>query len=106
MTGKDNVLSMIGLATKAGKISSGEFSVEKSVKAAQAHLVIVAEDASDNTRKMFSNMCTYYNVPICVFGTKEELGHWVGKAQRASICILDEGFAKSVLKKISLNMEV
>ena len=97
---------MLGLAAKAGKIVSGEFSTEKAVKSAQGHLVIIAEDASDNTKKMFRNMCTYYKVPMNIFGTKEELGHWIGKAQRASICILDEGFAKSVQKKISLNMEV
>ena len=40
------------------------------------------------------------------FGTKEELGRWTGKTYRASICILDEGFARALTKKISLNMEV
>jgi len=97
---------MIGLAARAGKVVSGEFSTEKAVKSSKAHLVIVAEDASENTRKMFRNMCTYYDVPYQEYGTKDELGHWTGKEMRASICILDEGFARSVLKKISLNMEV
>ncbi len=106
MTQKDRVLSMLGMAAKAGKIESGEFSTEKAVKGGRGRLVIVAEDASDNTKKMFTNMCKYYKVPFVVFGTKEELGHWIGKAYRASICILDEGFAKAVLKKINLNMEV
>ena len=106
MISKDKALSMIGLAARAGKLVSGEFSTEKAVKPSKAHLVIVARDASDNTRNMFENMCDFYKVPICVFGTKDELGHWVGKEQRASICILDEGFAKSISEKISLNMEV
>ena len=106
MTQRDRVLSMLGLAAKAGKIESGEFSTEKAVKKGLGQLVIVAEDASDNTKKMFRNMCEYYKVPMVIFGTKEELGHWIGKAYRDSICILDEGFAKSVLKKINLNMEV
>ena len=106
MTQKDRVLSMLGMAAKAGKVESGEFSTERAVKKGRGRLVIVAEDASDNTKKMFKNMCDYYKVPLVVFGTKEELGHWIGKAYRASICILDEGFAKAVLKKINLNMEV
>jgi len=106
LTTRDKVLSMIGLAARAGKVVSGEFSTEKAVKSSKAHLVIVAEDASENTRKMFRNMCTYYDVPYQEYGTKDELGHWTGKEMRASICILDEGFARSVLKKISLNMEV
>lgn len=106
MTLKDRILSMLGLAMKAGALVSGEFAVEKAVKGGRGCLVIVAEDASDNTKKMFTDMCHYYEVPLQIFGTKEELGHWTGKAYRASICILDEGFAKSVNKKINLNMEV
>lgn len=106
MTQRDRVFSMIGLAEKAGKVASGEFSTEKAVKSYKGHLVIVAEDASNNTKKMFRDMCQYYEVPMVEFGSKDELGHWIGKAYRASICILDEGFAKSIKKKISLNMEV
>ena len=106
MTQRDRVLSMLGMAARAGRIESGEFSTEKAVKTGRGRLVIVAEDASGNTKKMFTNMCKYYEVPLVIFGTKEELGHWIGKAYRASICILDEGFAKAVLKKINLNMEV
>ncbi len=106
MTQKDKILSMLGMATKAGKVVSGEFSTEKAVKSGQAYLVLVAEDASDNTKKNFSDMCNYYDVPMKSFGSKEELGHWVGKAMRASVCILDEGFAKSIQKKINLSMEV
>ena len=101
MTQNSKVLSMLGLAAKAGKVASGEFSTEKEVKSGNACLVIVAEDASDNTKKLFRNMCKYYEVPMEICATKEELG----KAYRASICILDEGFAKSIVKKISLNME-
>ena len=59
---QDKILSMLGLAEKAGKIASGEFSTEKAVKSHQAFLVIVANDASGNTKKMFQNMCAFYQV--------------------------------------------
>ena len=85
MTQNSKVLSMLGLAAKAGKVASGEFSTEKEVKSGNACLVIVAEDASDNTKKLFRNMCKYYEVPMEIFATKEELGQWIGKAYRASI---------------------
>lgn len=49
----DKALSMIGLATKAGKIASGEFAVESAVRKGKAVLVIIASDASDNTKKSF-----------------------------------------------------
>ena len=47
-------LSLIGLAAKAGKVVSGEFATEKAVKGRTAYLVLIAEDASENTRKKFS----------------------------------------------------
>ena len=92
---------MIGLSAKAGKASSGEFAVEKAVKSGSAYLVIVAEDASDNTRKKFGDMCKYYETPIMFFGTKEELGKVLGKEYRASLAILDENFAKGIEEKIN-----
>jgi ribosomal protein L7Ae-like RNA K-turn-binding protein len=102
---QDKVLSLIGLATKAGNIASGEFSTEKAVKEGKANLVIVAEDASDNTKKLFTNMCTFYKVPIYFYGLKTELGHAMGKEFRASLALLDKGFANAVIKKLDTNVE-
>ena len=85
---------------KAGKLVSGEYPVEKAVKEMKAYLVVIADDASDNTKKHFSDMCQFRNIPIRFFGAKEELGKKIGKAYRASIAITDEGFAKSILKKV------
>lgn len=96
------MLSYIGLATKAGKVSSGEFSTEKAVKDGKARLVIVAEDASDNTKKMFTNMCSFYQVPICFISAKEILGHAMGKQIRASLSVNDEGFAKAIIKQLDV----
>lgn len=97
---QSKIFSSLGLATKAGKTQSGEFSTEKSVKSFKAFLVIVAEDASDNTKKMFTNMCTYYEVPCVIYGTKADLGHAMGKEMRASVAITDEGFAKMIQKQL------
>ena len=102
MTQNSKVLSMLGLAAKDGKVASGEFSTEKEVKSGNACLVIVAEDASDNTKKMFTNMCTYYKVPICYFGGKDELGHAMGKEMRASLAVVEEGLAKAIVKQMNM----
>ena len=102
------IYSMLGLATKAGKIVSGEFMTEKAVKSGSAWLVIVSEEASDNTKKMFTNMCRFYKVPLHIFGTKEDLGASMGKEFRASAAIIDQGFAKAIQEKLVniSNMEV
>ena len=98
MDNRGKIFGMLGLAAKAGKVQSGEFSTEKSVKSGKAFLVIVSEEASENTKKMFRNMCTYYKVPYYEFGGKEELGHALGKEMRASLAIQDEGFSKAIVK--------
>lgn len=98
---KKQVMSLLGLATKAGYVASGEFSTEKAVKEGKACVVIVAEDASENTKKMFRNMCTFYNVPIYDFGEKTELGHAIGKEFRASLSINEQGMARSIEKYLN-----
>ncbi len=64
--------------------------------------MIVSEEASNNTKKMFTNMCTYYKVPICFFGRKGELGHSMGKEMRASLAVVDEGLAKAIVKQMNI----
>ena len=61
---QNRILSLLGLATRASAVVSGEFMTEKAVKEGRARLVIVGTDASDNTKKNFLNMCAYYHVQI------------------------------------------
>ena len=100
MKNNNKVLSLLGLATKAGKVASGEFSTEKSVKTGKGFLVLVADDASQNTRKKFQNMCDFYEVPIYFIANQEELGRFCGKEVRASLAVQDENFAKAMLKEL------
>ena len=95
---QNKILSMLGLATRSRNVVSGEFMTEKAVKNKTAQLVIVADDASDNTKKQFSDMCSFYKVPIYFYADKELLGHAMGKAMRASLAVTDAGFSKSLIK--------
>ena len=96
----NKALSMLGLAMKAGRVMSGTFMVEKAVRAGKAYMLICAVDASDNAKKNFRNMCGFYRVPYFEYGTKEELGHAVGKGMRVSLVVTDAGFAKSLKKHL------
>lgn len=96
---KNKILSLLGLATRSRNVVSGEFMTDKAVHEGKAKLVIVATDASDNTKKEFSDMCKYYKVPYYEFATKDELGHSMGKEMRASVAVIDDGFAKSIIGK-------
>ena len=63
------VLGSLGLAMKAGDVVSGEFMTEKAIREGIARLVIVAKDASGNTKKKFADSCHFYHVPYV--GTKK-----------------------------------
>ena len=97
----DKVLSLLGLAKKAGKLKGGEYCVETEVKKGRAKLVIVAEDASDNTKKSYTDMCSFKKVPVIFYGNKESIGKCIGCEERAAVVLTDEGFANAVNKQIS-----
>lgn len=94
----DKILSLLGIAAKAGSVASGEFQTEKAVKDGKAYLVFAAGDASANTKKKFEDMCAYYKVPYHVYADRDRLGHCIGKEFRASVAVTNEGLAKSLIK--------
>lgn len=99
------VYALLGLAKKAGRLVAGEDTCIRAIKSRSAFLVIVAEDASDNTKKEFVDACSYRNVDCLFFGQKVLLGKYIGKELRSVIAILDKGFAKA-LKKIINNCSI
>ena len=90
----------LGIAKKASKLVSGEGNCEKTLKSGKTRLVIVAEDSSDNTKKKFYDMCKYRGIAIEYFGSKENLGRYLGKGDIAVLCIIDDGIAKKLQQMI------
>lgn len=99
----NKLLSLLSLATKAGKTKSGSFQTEQAVKTGAAYLVIVSEEASGNTKKKFSDMCSFYEVPIYFYGDKDTLGHAMGKEFRICAAVTDAGFADGIIRQIKAN---
>lgn len=97
MMPKEKQLNLLGLAVKAGKLITGEELTIKAIQRNEAKLVIVAETASDNTREKLMNKCKYYNVPLDIAFSADEISAAIGKSR--SICAFTEkGFADSYLK--------
>ena len=96
----DKAMNMISMAMKAGKLVSGEFACEQAIKDGSGCLCVIATDASENTKKSFSNSCEFYGIKYIEYGTKESLGHAIGKEYRASIVVCDENLSLSILDKI------
>lgn len=100
----NKVYSLLGLAMKGGRLVSGEYQTEEAVKKKKAKLVIVSEDASDNTKKLFHDKCFFYEVPIYEYGKKEDLGRAIGKDLRSSLAICDDGLATAVKGQLETKM--
>lgn len=105
---ENKALAMISIAAKAGKVVSGGFLCEKAIQEGNAYLIIIAENAAKNTRKKFTDKCTYYKVPYVIFGDSNVLGNRIGKESRMTLALTDMGLAKQVANKldVSMSMEV
>lgn len=97
---QNKVFSLLGLAMRGHRVVSGELQTLEAIKKGTAVLVILAEDASENTRKLFTDKCSFYEVEVVTYGTKEQLGRAIGKDERSSVGICDEGLAKAVVDKM------
>ncbi len=98
---ENRIYQMIALCQKARKLVAGEFAAKQAVIQKQALMVIVASDASNNTKKLFKDKCVYRTIPCVEWGTKDQLGKILGKEMRAVIAIVDEGFAKRIGEMLS-----
>ncbi len=92
------IKNLLTLAAKSGNLVSGDGICINYLKKDAVRLVILAEDASENTKKKFEDKTSYRNVPIRYCGNKEQLGNTIGKSSRTIIAITDKGFAESILK--------
>lgn len=90
---ENKIYSFIGLAKKAGAVLAGEGIVRASIKRRKAFLVILAKDASPNTKRKIETALYNSNITMLEFGYKEKLGHILGKVQYSVVAIIDSGFA-------------
>lgn len=97
---KQQALNLLGLAKRAGRLVTGEGFVLDAIRDQSAKLVLVASDASANTRKKFSDKRDFYAVPISFALSAEELTDAIG-SQRSLIAVQDNGFAKKLLKLLT-----
>jgi len=98
----NNVLSLIGLAKKAGRVEAGEEPVGAAARARDARLILLAEDAADNTVRRASHFaeagaCLLTKIPA----DKDALGRAVGRTSCAMLAVTDVGFAEAIAKKLA-----
>lgn len=92
--------SALGFAMKAGKVRSGELAAQKALKAGRAFVAVLDENASEQTKKHWSEMCNNAEVPL-VF--TEGVGRAIGREAHMIASVTDSGFAKMILRSINEN---
>lgn len=97
---KNKILSLLGIILRSGNLVSGDDTTLCDLKKGKIKLIIIANDASENTKKAFKDKSEYRNVPYIIEFTKEELGKSIGKSSRAVIGIKNDQFATKI-KEIS-----
>ncbi len=100
--GSDNILSLVGLALRAGRLEVGEEPVGAVCRACGCRLILVARDASDNScrrvrRFADAGQCLWISVPY----SKEELGGAVGRTACAMMAVTDIGLAEAIVRKLA-----
>lgn len=85
----------LGLAAKAGKVKSGDFTVEKILKSGQTQLVLLDTEASAATEERYGRTCERLGVRLMrVTG----LGEAIGKAGRIVAAVTDRGFEMMIVR--------
>ena len=97
---QSKTVSLIGLAMKAGKAAGGEYAAETTIRQGKASLVILSEDASDNTVRKFSGMAASHKVPAVRYLSKTGLGQCIGKGERSCLVITEEALAEKIAQQI------
>lgn len=98
------LLSLLGLAKKAGRLSVGTENTIESVRKGKSVLVVASERASEGTKKLINDKTAYYKTEaVFIPVDTEAFGKAFGKTATACVSVNDQGFASAVKKILGGN---
>lgn len=99
----EHILSMIGLAKKAGLVEIGEEPVGAAARAKHARVILVAEDAgASSVRRAYSFAQSGACLCLTIGASKDALGSALGRTSCAMAAVTDIGFAEAIVKKLAV----
>ncbi|MBV5338596.1 MAG: DUF448 domain-containing protein [Deltaproteobacteria bacterium] len=97
----DRIIGLIGLANKAGLVTSGGSMVLDALRGkAKPGLIIVATDVSEAIGGKIIYAAAAHHVPHRIGVTKDDFGAILGKAPRSAIAVASGGFVAQLVKAI------
>ena len=97
----NKALNTLGLCACARKISYGE-TLLKDIKNKKVYFVVVASDASDNSKKKIIDKCNYYNCKYAVCLDKDSITKSIGRVDLVSAVGIKD---YNLVKKLKENIE-
>ena len=94
----NKILGMLGLASRARKITYGFDSTLQEIQKNKIKLVIVAEDASERTKNKFLEVANFYKIPIIIYESIDNLSKAIGKQNKAIIGVKEANIANEIGK--------
>lgn len=100
---KDKILSMLGLARRAGALSMGHDMAEKAVYASKAKLLLFANDASDRVKKEFSITLEKQksNIPVYTLPASISEIHYSCGYKAGIITVNDSNFSSKIISLLN-----
>ena len=95
---EEKFFRMLGLAARARGIAFGEGAAKDAIRDRKAQLVVVAKDASENTKKKFRNSCGFYSVKMLEFSDKLTLGRYTGREFAVVLAVMNQGIAEQLVQ--------
>lgn len=97
MKNEQSLVFALGLAQKAGQAVSGDFAVQEALRKGKVKLLVIAKDASDNSRKRLINFCGEHGITRVDALDRMRLGWALGKGPRTAVAIMDNNFVRMIM---------
>lgn len=95
---EQRIINLLSMSQRARLIVSGAFAVETSFQEHKAVFLLIASDATEESKEKFLALANKYKIPHAEILDKETLGACLGKEYRAVAALLDKGFATKLTK--------
>ena len=89
--------NFLGLAKRSGNLIEGYSKCDEQRNRRSFYLVIVSDDASNNTKKKFKNHCIEKKIPLIEDFSKEELGNPIGREELKVLAVVDKNMAEKLI---------
>ncbi len=98
---RKKIHSYIGFAKRSRNLTAGSNSCEFVCSRRPVYLMILATDLAENTIKKFTSLARGMNIPLRVYGTREELSEMAGEGTDTGVFVItDKNLANAILKEI------